>query len=152
MSFVMPVTESGCWIWMSTVYKRKGQLPYGRMWIASSKYKHYGRLVNAHRVSWELFKGPIPDDLCVCHKCDVPSCVNPEHLFLGTHKENSQDMVKKNRGKILRGSAVKTAKLTKEDIKSILSDQRMQKDIAADYGVHQVTISKIKLGKLWRNI
>jgi hypothetical protein len=74
------------------------------LWTASLNNKGYGKIgegkkiLLAHRVSWELHFGPIPDRLCVLHKCDNPKCVNPDHLFLGTQKDNAQDMVRKNRG------------------------------------------------------
>lgn len=79
--------ETGCWEWVSTFSKGYGQI---RM---SGKYLY------AHRVAYELFKGPITDGLLVCHKCDNPRCVNPEHLFLGTHRDNVVDSINKGRFK-----------------------------------------------------
>ena len=72
-------------------------------WLASKKDRGYGRFVigavqeAAHRVSWVIHYGQIPNDLCICHRCDNPSCVNPSHLFLGTHADNMLDMKLKDR-------------------------------------------------------
>jgi hypothetical protein len=82
----IPVPESGCWLWEGTITK-KG---YGRLSVKDSTCA-------AHRVSYVAFAGPIPDGLFVCHKCDVPGCVNPKHLFLGTHSDNMIDSVRKKR-------------------------------------------------------
>ena len=81
-----PVTESGCWIWTGTVC---GENDYGQFFID----KH----VRAHRASWMLHKGEIPDGMLVLHKCDIPQCVNPDHLFLGTQQDNIIDMTAKGR-------------------------------------------------------
>jgi hypothetical protein len=80
------VSESGCWLWTGAT--RHGG--YGVI-------QHNGRSIGAHRVSYELFREPIPAGLFVCHTCDVPSCVNPKHLFVGTHKDNMHDSWVKGR-------------------------------------------------------
>ena len=77
--------ELDCWVWQGCVIRR-----YGGIKIA-------GKMKRAHRISWELTNGPIPDGLFVCHHCDVPLCINPDHLFLGTHTDNMRDMIKKGR-------------------------------------------------------
>ena len=81
---------SNCWIWKAWINEHG----YGRMRVKNN-------LVLAHRVSWEIHKTSIPKGLCVLHHCDVPSCVNPDHLFLGTQKDNILDMFKKGRGNII---------------------------------------------------
>ena len=79
---------AGCWLWVGYV----NNCGYGRLRPAHSQPK-----VGAHRLSWELTNGPIPDRMCVLHKCDNPACVNPEHLFLGTVQDNVNDMRQKGR-------------------------------------------------------
>lgn len=83
-------TTTGCWMWNGT-----GNI-YGKI---RGKGGRYSSFVSAHRMSYELHNGAIPDGLCVLHKCDTPRCVNPDHLFLGTHQDNTDDMMKKGREK-----------------------------------------------------
>ena len=80
--------ESGCWIWIGG----KNHQGYGYAY-----WKEKGRNTSAHRLSWMIHNGKIPEGLFVCHSCDNPPCVRIDHLWLGTNKENSEDMVKKNR-------------------------------------------------------
>lgn len=133
------VTESGCWIWMGSL-QRNG---HGQMFID-------GGLSGAHRASWILFVGPIPEGLCVCHKCDVYSCVNPSHLFLGTQKDNMDDMARK--GRSAKGENSHVSKLTERDIISIRNDTRTCRVIGADYGISCGHVSLIKTRKSWRHI
>ena len=86
--FWRKVDKSGeCWLWQGATYCR---MHYGCLGIG-------GRTTRAHRFSWELHNGPIPDGLCVLHRCDVPRCVNPDHLFLGTKLDNMKDRTAKGR-------------------------------------------------------
>lgn len=77
--------KSGCWIW-----KKSTSGSYG-------KFRFEGKTDLAHRVSYKIFKGEIPKKMCICHTCDNPLCINHDHLFIGTHKENAQDCLKKGR-------------------------------------------------------
>jgi DNA-directed RNA polymerase specialized sigma subunit len=86
-----PVTESGCWIWTASVHGRG----YGLFHTGLQRRR--GKMEYAHRVSYELYHGVDPADEEVCHKCDVTSCVNPSHLFLGSHQDNMDDMRDKDR-------------------------------------------------------
>ena len=78
-----------CWMWTGALAGRG----YGKLRDVGVR-----RLLYAHRVSWEVTNGPVPDGFCVLHQCDNPACVNPSHLWVGTKKDNTQDMVRKGRG------------------------------------------------------
>lgn len=105
----------------------------------------------AHRLAWMQAHGPIPAGLHVLHKCDNRPCVNPEHLFLGTHQENVADCIAKGRQN--RGSKNGNASLTEEQARLILDDTVGTHDlIAARHGVSRPTVSRIKSRKTWRHI
>lgn len=105
-----------CWIWIASRHPRG----YGR-------FGREGRCDKAHRVSFEMFKGQIPKGLNVCHTCDNPPCVNPIHLFLGTQKDNINDMHSKSRNEKLRKATRasdethQVSKLTNEDVRFMRS-------------------------------
>lgn len=125
-------------------------------WIGPKNLDGYGLLkkagwksVNAHRQSYELHKGKIPEGMCVCHSCDNPGCVNPVHLFLGTHMDNMDDMIKKGRLADVKGESNGRSKLNQKDVHQIRSDKRSLSAIATDYNVSIHAIWCIKKGKTW---
>lgn len=133
------VSENGCWCWTGCLSLHG----YGKITFRPLGY--HG--AKAHRVSYEAFVGPIPDGHGVLHHCDNTICVNPAHLFTGTQLANMQDAASKDR--IRKGSSNHFAKLSECDVASILFDNRLQREIAADYGVTQSTISYVKSGHVW---
>jgi len=104
----------------------------------------------AHRVTWEIVNGPIPDGLLVLHHCDNPPCTNPIHLFLGTIKDNSHDAMHK--GRLPHGERVSGSKLTPEIIRLIRDSTDGQYDLAERFGVNQSHISRIRSRQVWRHI
>ncbi len=139
---VVRVPESGCWIWDGAV----SSSGYGKL---RSKYTQH----TAHKVSYEVFKGPIQPGKYVCHHCDVRACVNPEHLFLGSPKENQQDMAKKMRHAY--GDRNGNSKLSEDQAKSILSMRNSGKtktSVGDAFGVSRVAVAKIWSGALWSHL
>lgn len=104
----------------------------------------------AHRIAWEMKNGPIPPGLFGCHKCDTPSCVNPDHLFLGTIQENFDDMRQKGRHPF--GERIGMSKLSDKKVVAILKDKSKATVIAEKYGVSAVLIGKIKRREIWTHI
>jgi len=133
------ITESGCWIWTGSLFSSG----YGAIWDNTHKNNR-----RAHKVSYELYKDTVPDGLLVCHECDTPSCVNPDHLFLGTNQDNTQDMVNKDRGQY--GEQHYNTNLSTEDVNEIkklsIAGDINQTEIGKMFGVGNTTVSMIKLG------
>jgi hypothetical protein len=106
----------------------------------------------AHRVAWEQAFGAIPPGTCILHKCDNRACINPEHLFLGTRKDNAEDCVRK--GRTNHGSARPQAKLTEDQVVEIRraysAKEATQYQLASTYGVHQAMIWRIIHKLRWR--
>ncbi len=127
------------------------------VWSAGTDISGYGRVFIGgrgsrltHRVSWELSRGPIPAGLCVLHHCDNPPCVNPDHLFLGTHTDNARD--RSNKGRSMRGSSHVDAKLSESDVVKILRSALRNCDLAEHYGVSRPQISRIRHRVDWRHV
>lgn len=141
--------DGSCWFWMAST-----TFGYG-------KFKTT-RLMQAHRASYEFFRGRIPNGLLVLHRCDNPGCVNPAHLFLGTHADNVADKMAKGRQakgevlakhrRLLRGERNNNAKLTNEQVLSIRSSRASLRDLAAQYDVAESAISRIRNGKRWGHL
>ena len=157
---ISPEPNSGCWLWTGTL-----------------DLDGYPRMRNllAHRFSLEIhMRKQIPDGMCVCHKCDTPCCVNPDHLFLGTNQENTADRVRKNRSargeksiphRLARGEGHPMAKLTSEAVQNIRetygpprlghenrdgSAKRLKLELARKHGVSFHTIDSVIHGVHWR--
>jgi len=99
--------DTGCWNWQKGCFDSG----YGALSVTKDGVE---RQVRAHRYAYEAFVGPIPAGLCVCHRCDVKNCCNPEHLFLGTNADNSRDMTEKGRQAF--GNRVGSAKLNEKQV------------------------------------
>ena len=142
-----------CWEW--TACKLLGNL-YGQIQDTTGDGGNVTRY--AHRISWIIHNGDIPEGMCVCHHCDNPGCVNPAHLFLGTKADNNADMLSKGRcytgpPESHRGEANGCARLTEEKVREIRQllkiGGRTQQSIGDDYGVHYSTICDINKGRTW---
>lgn len=135
------IDTNGCWIWKGAPAKSG----YGVMY-----HKGIGGCMLAHRASYTLHKGSIPDGLLVCHKCDVRTCVNPDHLFLGTHKDNTQDKIKKGRDWV-RDHRLSIAKLTEEQVLEIISDSASTlRALGKKYNIAYSCVAKIRKGVTWK--
>lgn len=128
-----------CWGW----HGNKNQVGYGQFRVGRK-----GRVMSAHRVSWEIHNGPIPEGLIVMHSCDNPGCVNPAHLMVGTQKENLQDAARKGRLSAPQAKPyrphTRVRKLTDDQVRAIRADDRPIWKVAAEHGVAETTIWGIR--------
>lgn len=171
-----PEPNSGCWIWTAAV----GSWGYGRLEVGVKETGFWAE--PAHRVSYQIHRGKIPEGLHVLHKCDTPLCVNPDHLFVGTPRMNTADMVAKGRHAhgdrhwtrnrpedMPRGDSHWTrrtperlrprkgvdsarAKLTEEAVLSIFNDKRSSTLIAVEHGICFGAVCAIRRGKSWAHL
>ena len=133
-----------CWLWTGCIVARYGQISLGHPSTPGAKRW------KTHRFSWELHHGPIPPTLKVCHRCDVPTCVNPAHLFLGTQAQNIHDSVHKGRKRTWG-----IQKLNAEDVTIIRRQAArgmLQKDIAQAFGISRNHVSSIVTRKVWAHL
>ena len=135
---------TGCWEWTGTYFFNG----YARAGL----YKRKGRKFSQHanRMSYEIFKGNIPKSMLVCHRCDNPKCVNPEHLFLGTTKDNMRDMVEK--GRSLYGERSINSKLTEKKVLKIRESKKSKEFLAEKYKVSVWTIRDVLIRRTWKHI
>ena len=138
----------GCWEWQG--HRR----PRGYGLFARSRQGGRKQIIwDAHRFAWMIERGPIPLGMLVCHHCDNPACVRPDHLFLGTNRDNKLDSVSKGRHRWCNGEKNGRAKLTASDVAMIrrrLTAGEKQADIADAFGVSQTTVSLLHRRKTWR--
>lgn len=138
--------NSGCWLWTGSI----GSHGYGQMSICNRPH-------TCHKVAYELYRGPVPDGLYVLHKCDTRSCCNPDHLYIGTQKENGRDMVERGRAFLVgrMGEQTNGHKLKSDQVREILSlkdSGQPARVIAAKYGVVHTTILAIWKRRAWQHI
>lgn len=131
----IPDDREGCWKWQDCPTSG-----------GYAQYRVGNRKIRVHRYSYQIFKGPILAGLLVCHTCDNPMCVNPRHLFLGSEKDNTQDMIRKGRKVIITGENHHWAKLTNQEVVRIIELRNQglaQQDIANAVGVSRPRVSQI---------
>ncbi len=158
-----------CWLWRGPLYKG-----YGRFWLGTQYQKLsgksvFGSTIPVHRASHLMFNGSIPEGLLVCHKCDVPCCVNPRHLWVGTPKQNTTDMYQKGRAavgdrngsrlypeRILRGNTHPRRKLGEAQVREIRhireSTKLSLREIGEMFGINLTGVHKIVTQRTWRHL
>lgn len=147
--YVYPEPNTGCWLWSG----HADVSGYGT-------FSAWGIPTKAHRFSFILYKGEIPildgyHGVCVCHSCDMPACVNPDHLFLGTQKENIHDRDKKGRKAITKGALNGNCKLNEKqvnEIRMLLIDGILQSEIAIKYKISKALVSRINRNEVWKDV
>jgi hypothetical protein len=144
----IPEPMSGCFLWTAAVTPDG----YGLLAKERANQGDGGSMLLAHRASWELHRGPILDDLHVLHSCDNPCCVNPDHLFLGTHSDNMKDSVAKGRKNNAKGAAHGGSKLTEDQALEIKHSKESGVMLAKRLGVWPTLIHKIRSGKAWKHL
>jgi hypothetical protein len=115
--------------------------------------KYRKRMLRAHRASWMVNRGPIPDGMQVCHKCDVRACINPDHLFLGTNADNMRDRDEKQRHWSPSGERHYAAGvLSEDDVRAIRASTESGVVLGHRYGISRKRVSAIRTGKRWKYV
>lgn len=143
--FVGKPEDNGCILWKgSKLYSGYGMIRSGK-----------GKEIPAHRASWEIHVGPIPEGMHVLHKCDNPPCVNHKHLFIGTHNDNMQDMIEKERNVIMKGENHGMAKLNEDKVREIRKLNKngvSRRELQEKFGMSKGGIEGIVNGRSWKHI
>ena len=150
MQWFVKDEHTGCWNWTGGTIGKTG---YGQFRIGSKNFV-------ASRASWIIFKGEIPKNdssyktLFVCHKCDNPRCVNPDHLFLGDHQANVEDKMQKKRHRygISVGESHGNSKLDEAKVRYIRSSSKTQQELASEFNMSQASIWAVIARKTWKHI
>ncbi len=145
LRYVKSPTREKCWEWTGKL----NSYGYGRLTFERST-------LLAHRVSYFLYNGIFEESLCVCHSCDNPKCVNPKHLFLGTHADNNRDMYEKDRQRPAFGTDHFRSKLSEEDVLEIRKLYKKgdytHRSLAKKFKVHKTTVTFILTGRTWKHL
>ncbi len=130
-----------CWEWRA----RRNEKGYGQ-------FRFHGVMTRAHRIAYQITIGPIPDGFDILHSCDNRACMNPRHLFTGTHLDNMADMVRKGRGNAPRGESHHSSKLTEFQVRAIRKSPESLTVLASKFGVSFSTIADVKRHRTWRHL
>lgn len=141
MQYVSPEPNSGCWLWVGS--ETKG---YGKLGHKDHTFSY------AHRISYELYKGDIPNSLFVLHKCDNSFCVNPEHLYCGTHAQNMNDMHVRKRNAPRYGEFCGKAKLKEQQVLEIRASKLTPAQLSKKYKIARETIYQILNRRTWTHL
>jgi hypothetical protein len=133
-----------CWLWTGTRQRRNGIPRYGFI----TKGRHGEGQMSAHRASWVIHYGEIPDGLYVCHRCDNPPCVNPDHLFLGTALDNMSDMFAKGRSGNCKLTREQADKIKTEYATGLIS----MRELGGKYGISHTHVRHLVIGKTGKNL
>jgi len=136
--------SSGCWEWTGTC---RDKLGYG---VFSTTFYPRQKRDASHRIAWMLMRGDIPDGKMVCHSCDNPPCCNPDHLFIGTHQDNMNDMV--NKGRSTKGMAARNRKIDSDAVLDIRSSKESCRALAMKYGISEQHAWKIRNRLKWAHV
>lgn len=152
--YVSPCPNTGCWLWTGSASRHKSNVDtyYGRIGVSIGRNSR--KQIRASRLSYAMHKGPVPDDMFVCHRCDVSLCVNPDHLFLGTNKDNMADCKAKGRHRfgVLCGEKSPHSKLTDDQVRAIRSSSGTAKEIAKRFGISKSNVEFIVNRQTWKHV
>lgn len=146
----IPEPNTGCWIWIASTNEHGyGVIGSG----GKNSKKHHNPVILAHRASWTIYNGEIPVNMQILHQCDNPFCVNPSHLFLGSHLTNMRDKVLKNRQPKHFGTSNPNHKLSESQVLEIRHTYQTKaisiKNLAIEYRVNPPCIGRIVRGQSW---
>lgn len=145
------VRSGDCLLWTGATAKAAAGR-YGKVTLTRAGRR---RFVGAHRLMWEAHHGPLAAGVCVLHSCDTPLCIEPDHLFVGTHGDNARDREAKGRGGDSRGALNGGARLTEDQARAVLALGRagwLHADVAAAFGICRTGVTRIISGARWAHL